>query len=102
MITGAGRGIGLAIAHAFAREGAKLAIISRNPPSSAAAAPAINPTHPAPTPCPHPVSPSPPRIILWVQVSSIFDIFQICFQVFSSNEEIVCYVRLVSQTYSHP
>ena len=46
MITGAGRGIGLAIAHAFAREGAKLAIISRNPTSCGAAAKEINAIHP--------------------------------------------------------
>ena len=46
MITGAGRGIGLAIAHAFAREGAKLAIISRNPTSCGAAAKEINAVHP--------------------------------------------------------
>jgi len=46
VITGAGRGIGLAIAHAFAREGAKLAIISRNPTSCGAAAKEINVIHP--------------------------------------------------------
>ena len=46
VITGAGRGIGLAIAHAFAREGAKLAIISRNPTSCGAAAKEINAVHP--------------------------------------------------------
>jgi len=46
VITGAGRGIGLAIAHAFAREGAKLAIISRNPTSCGAAAKEINAAHP--------------------------------------------------------
>jgi 3-oxoacyl-[acyl-carrier protein] reductase len=42
VITGAGRGIGFAIAHAFAREGAKVALISRNPTSCGAAAKAIN------------------------------------------------------------
>ena len=42
VITGAGRGIGKAIAHAFAREGAKVAIISRNETSCGAAAKAIN------------------------------------------------------------
>ena len=42
VITGAGRGIGFAIAHAFAREGAKVAIISRNPTSCGSAAKAIN------------------------------------------------------------
>jgi 3-oxoacyl-[acyl-carrier protein] reductase len=42
VVTGAGRGIGLAIAHAFAREGAKLAIISRNPTSCGTAAKEIN------------------------------------------------------------
>ena len=46
VITGAGRGIGLAIAHAFAREGAKLAIISRNPTSCGAAAKEINAAYP--------------------------------------------------------
>ncbi|MGB0143368.1 MAG: 3-oxoacyl-[acyl-carrier-protein] reductase [Akkermansiaceae bacterium] len=42
VITGAGRGIGLAIAKAFAKEGAKLAIISRNPTSCGTAAKEIN------------------------------------------------------------
>jgi len=46
VITGAGRGIGFAIAHAFAREGAKVAVISRNPTSCGAAAKEINATHP--------------------------------------------------------
>lgn len=46
VVTGAGRGIGLAIAHAFAREGAKLAIISRNPTSCGTAAKEINTASP--------------------------------------------------------
>lgn len=46
VITGAGRGIGLAIAKAFARQGAKLALISRNETSCGAAAKAINADHP--------------------------------------------------------
>jgi 3-oxoacyl-[acyl-carrier protein] reductase len=46
VITGAGRGIGLSIAHAFAREGAKVALISRNPTSCGAAAKEINAAFP--------------------------------------------------------
>ncbi len=46
VITGAGRGIGLAIAKAFAAEGAKVAVISRNETSCGAAAKAINADHP--------------------------------------------------------
>jgi len=42
VVTGAGRGIGLEIAKAFASEGAKVALISRNPTSCGAAAKVIN------------------------------------------------------------
>ena len=41
-MTGAGRGIGNAVARRFAKEGAKVVLISRNPASCGAAADAIN------------------------------------------------------------
>ncbi len=42
IVTGAGRGIGNAVARRFAEEGAKVVLISRNPASCGAAAEAIN------------------------------------------------------------
>ncbi|MBR5894760.1 MAG: 3-oxoacyl-[Akkermansia sp.] len=42
IVTGAGRGIGNAVARRFAKEGAKVVLISRNPASCGAAADAIN------------------------------------------------------------
>ena len=42
VVTGAGRGIGLSVAKAFASEGAKVAVLSRNPQSCGKAAAEIN------------------------------------------------------------
>ncbi len=47
IVTGAGRGIGNAVARRFAEEGAKVVLISRNPASCGAAADAINAEFPA-------------------------------------------------------
>lgn len=46
VVTGAGRGIGLAVAQAFAAEGAKVAVLSRNAQSCGKAANQINEAHP--------------------------------------------------------
>jgi 3-oxoacyl-[acyl-carrier protein] reductase len=46
VVTGAGRGIGLAVARGFAAQGAKVAVISRNEASCGGAAAAINETCP--------------------------------------------------------
>ena len=47
VVTGAGRGIGLEIARAFAAQGAKVAVISRNEGSCGTAAKSINEQYPA-------------------------------------------------------
>ncbi len=46
IVTGAGRGIGQAVAERFAQEGAKVILISRNPASCGGAAEAINAQYP--------------------------------------------------------
>ncbi len=46
IVTGAGRGIGQAVAERFAQEGAKVILISRNPDSCGQAAESINATYP--------------------------------------------------------
>jgi 3-oxoacyl-[acyl-carrier protein] reductase len=46
VVTGAGRGIGQEVAKAFAAQGAKVAVLSRNPQSCGAAAAAINAEYP--------------------------------------------------------
>lgn len=46
VVTGAGRGIGEAIAHAFARQGAKVAVISRTASNAERTAAALNDAHP--------------------------------------------------------
>ncbi|MDP7106874.1 MAG: SDR family NAD(P)-dependent oxidoreductase, partial [Roseibacillus sp.] len=46
VVTGAGRGIGQAVAAAFAREGAKVAVLSRNEQSCGQSASAINEDYP--------------------------------------------------------
>ena len=46
VVTGAGRGIGQAVATAFAAEGAKVAVLSRNPKSCGEAAEKINAEYP--------------------------------------------------------
>ncbi len=46
VVTGAGRGIGEAVAKAFAEEGARVAVLSRNEQSCGRSAAAINETNP--------------------------------------------------------